>query len=60
MRTVWYFLEDRAQTSFITSLVQRIAQEEGVKIQHQVRSATLGSKVLPELLNVGIWLISLL
>lgn len=43
-KRVLYFLEDRAQASFITALVERIAKESGVKVQHNVRSASHGSK----------------
>ena len=46
---VLYFLEDRAHENFITALVERIAQEMGVSVKHDVRSAVGGNKVIGEL-----------
>jgi hypothetical protein len=43
-----YFLEDRRHEEFITSLVRRIAAEEGVQTTHRVLAASGGSRVLPQ------------
>ena len=51
---ILYFLEDIAQEGFITSLVKRVASEESIvpnSIDHDIRSARGGSKVLTEFKN---------
>lgn len=44
---VFYFLEDIAHESFIKALVEKVCQ--GVMIEHSVRNASGGSRVLGEL-----------
>jgi len=48
-KKITYFLEDRAQETFIRALVERVAREEGCEIESDVRSATRGSQVLDQL-----------
>jgi hypothetical protein len=48
MAKVLYYLEDRAHEGFVTSLVRRLAQEAGVSVHHDVRSASGG---IPRLLG---------
>ena len=47
--SVVYFLEDRAQEEFVTSLVTRVGAEEGCSVGHRVLSAAGGSQVLKQL-----------
>ena len=51
MIRIIYFLEDRAQESLITGLVDRIAGEVGVRVTHEVRSARGGSRALRDFKN---------
>jgi len=44
MIRVLYFLEDRAQASFIKAIVERVAKENNIRINHNVLSASGGSK----------------
>ena len=51
---ILYFLEDIAQEGFIIALVKRVASEESIvpnSIDHDIRSARGGSKVLTEFRN---------
>ncbi len=48
---VLYFLEDRAQECLVRGLVRRVADEEGVAVEHDVRSAVRGAGRVMEELN---------
>jgi len=48
---IYYFLEDRAQETFVKSLVERVAREEGARVQHHVRAASYGSRAFKEFKN---------
>jgi len=45
MIRILYFLEDRMQEDFIASLVNRVAKEENIQIENEVRWASGGSQV---------------
>ncbi|MCK4763852.1 MAG: hypothetical protein KAW12_16740 [Candidatus Aminicenantes bacterium] len=51
---ILYFLEDRAQESFVTALVEKVAEEESLPggiLKHDVRSARGGSRSIKEFMN---------